>query len=81
MVDEIKDEERSMVNKIENKSKICNKATRDKMKKLFCELKENRETSQSELKALRVKLMVVSLACIGISLICIPLFEMLMKKS
>ena len=66
--------EEVMMNEIDNKSRSHEEAMMSEMKSmsnveqaLFRELKESKEQSQSELKVLHTELMVVSLACIGIS--------------
>merc|ERR1712038_1529380 len=76
MIEEIdiksKNREDIMMNEMKKESKSREEIM---MKNLFRELKENRETSQAELKTLRVELMVVSFACI-----CISLFAFLSLK-
>jgi len=65
----------AMMNEIERKSNSREEAMMDKIERmsniedaLFRELKESKEKSQSELKALHFEWMVVTLACVGISL-------------
>jgi len=79
MKEESKSREEAMINEIETKSKNREEASiareeammkeMKNMSNLYREMKENKEKSQSEIKILHFELAVVTLACLGISLV------------
>ena len=61
MVNEMESSKKAMMSKIERMSDVEDA--------LFRKLKESKEKSQSELRMLQLELMVVTLACVGISFV------------